>query len=493
MDSFNQAVWLEDISRNAKTRNLDLGLPETLQIELKRSGHQDLTLNIVENKRLNQNAPVYEVHTQNGQNKLVKKDTAPITFYHDHANGGSFMVECSKRFRGECLRTLTGSVEIDDETFEIKPMPERLVSRALVVNNLNPHLLSRVIDRNGKGTPSVIARRGQSRKDLENSLSKELRRLLMKSKLDAFTIKKKKLNIYREKRQSTKTTYALEVLVGADPSIWKKYHATAVATATMTKDEATELFIRKRFSHIVNGPLCSPQQQIKDGTVHLPRLYDIYTLEGSTRSYAVLGISNMNGVCTDNRVSINEDEDYYTTTSVAAHELGHNLGAHHDGEKDDATASACPPADKFIMVPAVSSFSPGVAYTVNPWRFSTCSVKQFKNYIQSLAATDEYKLHSSKLPGELYSPTQQCQLEYGQESNFGCDQSGHRYGHHDNSYSDLSSIGTLLGRVTPKYLKLVTTSSISPFMVMSALVLLMLFKIIFDFSVLTSIPYEFAL
>ncbi|KAH3713955.1 hypothetical protein DPMN_073757 [Dreissena polymorpha] len=87
-----------------------------------------------------------------------------VKFYHDHANGGSFMVECSKRFRGECLRTLTGSVEIDDETFEIKPMPERLVSRALVVNNLNPHLLSRVIDRNGKGTPSVIARRGQSRK-----------------------------------------------------------------------------------------------------------------------------------------------------------------------------------------------------------------------------------------------------------------------------------------------------------------------------------------
>ncbi|KAH3713962.1 hypothetical protein DPMN_073764 [Dreissena polymorpha] len=62
-----------------------------------------------------------------------------------------------------------------------------------------------------------------------------------------------KCNLYREKRQSTKTTYALEVLVGADPSIWKKYHATAVATATMTKDQATELIIRKRFSHIING------------------------------------------------------------------------------------------------------------------------------------------------------------------------------------------------------------------------------------------------
>ncbi|KAH3777758.1 hypothetical protein DPMN_179206 [Dreissena polymorpha] len=165
--ALNQAVWLEDITRSAKTRNLDLGLPETLQFKMKRRGEQDLTLNLVENKRLNQNAPVYEVHTKHGQNKLVKKETAPITdvkFYHDHENGGSFMVECSKRSKGACRRTLTGSVEIDDEAFEIKPMPERFVSRSLAGNKLNPHMLSRVVDRNGKGIPSVIARRGQSAK-----------------------------------------------------------------------------------------------------------------------------------------------------------------------------------------------------------------------------------------------------------------------------------------------------------------------------------------
>ncbi|KAH3713963.1 hypothetical protein DPMN_073765 [Dreissena polymorpha] len=51
--------------------------------------------------------------------------------------------------------------------------------------------------------------------------------------------------------------------------------------------------------------------------------YDIYALDGSTRSYGVVGIAYMNGVCAENRVSINEDDDYYTTTSVAAHELGH--------------------------------------------------------------------------------------------------------------------------------------------------------------------------
>ncbi|KAH3848815.1 hypothetical protein DPMN_091198 [Dreissena polymorpha] len=42
-------------------------------------------------------------------------------------------------------------------------------------------------------------------------------------------------------------------------------------------------------------------------------------------------------------------------------------------------------------------------------------------------------------------------------------------------------------RVAPSYLKLVTPSSFSPFMVVSALVLVVLFTIIFDFSMLTSI------
>ena len=50
-----------------------------------------------------------------------------------------------------------------------------------------------------------------------------------------------------------------------------------------------------------------------------------------------------------------------------------------------------------------------------------------------------------------------------------------------------------LDMVTTNYFKLVTYSSFSPFMVMYVLVLVVLFAIIFDFSVLTSIPYDLAL
>ncbi|KAH3712678.1 hypothetical protein DPMN_072431 [Dreissena polymorpha] len=148
----NQAVWLEDITQNAKTRNLDLGLPETLQVKLRRTGQQDLILKLVENKRLNQNAPVYEVHTENGQNKL------DVKFYHDKENGGSFMVECAKRSKGALDYNY-------NYAFEINPTREMFVSRSLADNKLNPHMLSRVVNRTGKRIISDIARRDHISED----------------------------------------------------------------------------------------------------------------------------------------------------------------------------------------------------------------------------------------------------------------------------------------------------------------------------------------
>ncbi|KAH3858305.1 hypothetical protein DPMN_100927 [Dreissena polymorpha] len=45
----------------------------------------------------------------------------------------------------------------------------------------------------------------------------------------------------------------------------------------------------------------------------------------------------------------------------------------------------------------------------------------------------------------------------------------------------------------PNYVKMSTSSSVLPFMVMSALVLVVLFTMIFDLSVLTYIPNVFAI
>lgn len=56
---------------------------------------------------------------------------------------------------------------------------------------------------------------------------------------------------------------------------------------------------------------------------------------------------------------------------TAAHEMGHNFGANHDG--DPTYASSCPSSDNYIMSPIQQFTNP-----LNLLKFSACSISQFK-------------------------------------------------------------------------------------------------------------------
>lgn len=60
-----------------------------------------------------------------------------------------------------------------------------------------------------------------------------------------------------------------------------------------------------------------------------------------------------------------------------------SMGSEHDG-KDSTYSRDCSPDDTYIMAPSVTNFREGDDYSVNPWRFSTCSVNAFKAYVASL-------------------------------------------------------------------------------------------------------------
>ncbi|KAL3861404.1 hypothetical protein ACJMK2_007439 [Sinanodonta woodiana] len=151
-------------------------------------------------------------------------------------------------------------------------------------------------------------------------------------------------------------------------------------------------------------------------------LFTRHTMYVNERSRQLGGISNQGRICEPGyRVEIVHLTDYYKTTTTAAHELGHSLGAVHDG---DDTARGCKAEDRFIMAPFLDDFVPYKAYSKNPWIFSTCSVEAFKKTIvlkpdlikkpvYTQAELDEWNMFMSKLPGQKYSLSTQCQLIVG--------------------------------------------------------------------------------
>ncbi|KAK3579985.1 hypothetical protein CHS0354_025306 [Potamilus streckersoni] len=136
-------------------------------------------------------------------------------------------------------------------------------------------------------------------------------------------------------------------------------------------------------------------------------------------------ISNVGGVCDlGRRFSIIEASDYSLTVRTAAHELGHGLGAVHDGE---GVASACKPSDLFLMAPEMYLPNRRSRYTRNPWLFSYCSLASFKTILIAKDCVkvkgivyneQEWMNYTMNQPGEVYSLNEQCSIINGPKSRF---------------------------------------------------------------------------
>ncbi|XP_014779429.2 metalloprotease mig-17 [Octopus bimaculoides] len=95
------------------------------------------------------------------------------------------------------------------------------------------------------------------------------------------------------------------------------------------------------------------------------------------RSKTIQGIAYVGEICHKSRsASLMHDMGKYQSAGVAAHELGHSLGAFHDGAVNN---TACPPEQNYIMSPTEYGSNNG---KLNYMYLSECSIKQITNVLR---------------------------------------------------------------------------------------------------------------
>ncbi|XP_058983529.1 A disintegrin and metalloproteinase with thrombospondin motifs like isoform X1 [Musca domestica] len=135
------------------------------------------------------------------------------------------------------------------------------------------------------------------------------------------------------------------------------------------------------------------------------------------------GFAYVGGACVVNRrlekvnsVAIIEDTGGFSGIIVAAHEVGHLLGAVHDGSPPPSYlggpgAQRCRWEDGFIMS--------DLRHTERGFRWSACSVQSFQHFLNGATATCLYNVpHEDNalgrsLPGTLLSLDAQCRRDRG--------------------------------------------------------------------------------
>ncbi|XP_054720921.1 A disintegrin and metalloproteinase with thrombospondin motifs like [Uloborus diversus] len=145
-------------------------------------------------------------------------------------------------------------------------------------------------------------------------------------------------------------------------------------------------------------------------------------------SRGTAGFAYVGGACVVNKrlekvnsVAIIEDSGGFSGIIVAAHEVGHLLGCVHDGSPPPSYlggpgASHCPWEDGFIMS--------DLRHTDRGFRWSTCSLQQFKHFLSGETASclynypDDNKLLARELPGTMLTLDEQCERDRGTQACF---------------------------------------------------------------------------
>lgn len=138
--------------------------------------------------------------------------------------------------------------------------------------------------------------------------------------------------------------------------------------------------------------------------------YNIVTSLGSSSSADIAGYAYQGGICQPESISVVEESLNFISHTVAAHELGHSLGAKHDGNEN-----TCRAYDHYIM--EATSSAQGGSKAGNPWRFSSCSKNEMENLLSTLDSNRTNCLKRRDYSGTLPNLARYITSDIGQQYN----------------------------------------------------------------------------
>ncbi|KAL3856271.1 hypothetical protein ACJMK2_011045, partial [Sinanodonta woodiana] len=411
-----ETVWLQDVTTKLQTDKRlisDLDLPDALTFDFSR-GSQALNLNLRRNHDINPNADIYIVEKlKDGRFHSRKSRDLGQANGNIRIKGRNYDLRPAETVAA--LRNFFDIPNLRGIKYFLKVQDETHINRYNAENEYIDQIQS--------------SRRGE---DIKNHFLRQDATLSSRNVADFHERRTE------DEVRNLKKNYYIEVGVLVDSSLWNIHYSLEQASDDDEDEKEIKVKrnIREYFCHIINGVnlryknIQSPKMTItvtllefffykREGDfpynvssvmrhngdsfiealsylkdvrqwdeeyseflapydhAMLFTVHDLYSEE--LQNNAIIGHSYTGHVCDiGGRTSVVQAGDYFQTVYTATHELGHNLGAVHDGEE---TAVDCPAEDMYIMSPKYPVFQRDT-YTKKPWLFSKCSVKDMKRTLK---------------------------------------------------------------------------------------------------------------
>jgi hypothetical protein len=148
------------------------------------------------------------------------------------------------------------------------------------------------------------------------------------------------------------------------------------------------------FTKTAASDLLTELQTFRSGSQAQRALGITHLMTGRNLDGSTVGIAYIRGLC-DARFGASLSQSTFNTTQsalVAAHEIGHNFGAPHDGDADEACGST---PETFLMAPQLNGSD----------QFSACSIQQITPVIERASCLTAYVPPDASI--EVPTPTLQ--------------------------------------------------------------------------------------